>query len=612
MLIATDAAGEGVNLQCAHLMVNYDLPWNPNRLEQRFGRIHRIGQTEVCHLWNLVAKETREGDVYHRLLEKLATESEALKGRVFDILGDVFEEVSLKQLLLDAIRYGDRPEVRARLTQKIDHAFDHEHLKQLLNRSALAQETMSPDRLFKVKEEMERAEARRLQPFFVRSFFLKAFNTLDGTIHRRESERWEITYVPAAIRERDRRLTGRNRREQEPILKRYERVAFTRDAIQPNDKPGLARAVLMHPGHPLMLAVTDIVLEQNANLLRRGAVLVDPTDDTDTPWLLFLLTHEVNSGDGATLSKRMQFIRVNPDGSASFAGWAPHLDLEPLNPQDRSLAFAALNLDWIRTEQEQKAVALAAATLVPEHYAEVANRRIEHVDKTLAAVHERLTKEIAFWTDRELKLREDLQAGKDVRLNLDNVSRTLAELAHRLESRKRELQAMRQVQNSTLVILGGALVVPAGLLRQLRGEGPALSAADAAARQRIERLAMQAVIRDQEAKGHRVVDVSAHKCGWDLSSYPPPVGTTQPDPKHIEVKGRAKGADTITVTRNEILYAFNQGNKFVLAIVFVNPDDSTEGPYYLANPFQREPDWGAASVTYDVKKLLTQSRRDAE
>jgi len=419
VLVATDAAGEGVNLQCAHLMVNYDLPWNPNRLEQRFGRIHRIGQTEVCHLWSLVAKETREGDVWHRLLEKIAIECEALKGKVFNILGDVFEEKSLKDLLIEAIRYGDQPEVRTRLTKRIDHAFDHEHLMSLLNRNALAQETMSADRLFKVKEEMERAEARRLQPFFVRSFFLKAFDTLGGTVHRREAERFEITHVPAAMRERDRRLTGRNRREQEPILKRYERIAFTRDAIQPLDKPGLARAVLMHPGHPLMLAITDMILEQNVNLLRRGAVLVDPADDTDQPWLLFLLTHEVKSGDGATLSKRMQFIRVNPDGCAAFAGWAPHLDLEPLASADRSRITDLLAATWIRTDQEQKAVALAAAGLVPDHYKEVADRRIEHVERTLAAVHERLTKEIAFWTDRELKLKDDFAYGKDVRLNLE-------------------------------------------------------------------------------------------------------------------------------------------------------------------------------------------------
>ncbi len=109
ILVATDVAGEGVNLQNANLMVNYDLPWNLDRLEQRFGRIHRIGQTEVCHLWNLVAKETREGDVYHRLLSKLEIESAALQGRVFDILGAVFEEMSLKNLLLQAIRYGNSP-----------------------------------------------------------------------------------------------------------------------------------------------------------------------------------------------------------------------------------------------------------------------------------------------------------------------------------------------------------------------------------------------------------------------------------------------------------------------------------------------------------------------
>src|ERR1700745_217463 len=89
IMLATDAAGEGLNLQAAHLMVNYDLPWNPNRIEQRFGRIHRIGQEEVCRLWNLVAEETREGDVYRKLLEKLTQARNALGGQVFDVLGKV-------------------------------------------------------------------------------------------------------------------------------------------------------------------------------------------------------------------------------------------------------------------------------------------------------------------------------------------------------------------------------------------------------------------------------------------------------------------------------------------------------------------------------------------
>ena len=612
VLIATDAAGEGVNLQNANLMVNYDLPWNPNRLEQRFGRIHRIGQTEVCHLWNLVAKETREGDVYHRLLQKLEIENAALKGRVFDILGEVFEDMSLKDLLMQAIRYGDQPEVRARLTQKIDQALDREHLKALLDRDALDQTTMSAERLFAVKEEMEKAEARRLQPYFVRAFFLKALEALGGAAHPREAGRFEIAHVPAAIRERDRRITGRNRREHEPVLKRYERICFERQAIQPLEKPGLARAVLMHPGHPLMLSMSDMILEQHTNLLRQGTVLFDPSDEGLEPALLFLLTHEIKSGDGAVLSKRIQFVRVAADGTASFAGWAPHLDLAPLPEGERGLLADVLKAPWLTAGQEARALALAAQSLVPEHYNEVAQRRIAHVDKTLQAVHQRLSKEIAFWQDRWLKLKEDGEAGKDVRLNLENARRTVAELEARLDARKKSLQAMRHVVNGTPVVLGGALIVPAGLMSQLRGDEPVdpattTFAADAAARARIEQLAMAAVWQAEEARGCRVVDVSAAKCGWDLTSYPPVIDGKQPEPRHIEVKGRVKGASTVTVTRNEMLYAFNQGDKFVLAVALVGDDDAVDGPHYIRNPFDREPGWGIASINFSLGDLLARA-----
>lgn len=142
VLLATDAAGEGVNLQNANLMVNYDLPWNPNRLEQRFGRIHRIGQTQVCHLWNLVASETREGDVFQRLFEKLEIERQALGGRVFDVLGEVFDNSSLRELLIKAIRYGDDPAIQAQLYQVVEGALDTQHLKAIIQRNALCEEVM--------------------------------------------------------------------------------------------------------------------------------------------------------------------------------------------------------------------------------------------------------------------------------------------------------------------------------------------------------------------------------------------------------------------------------------------------------------------------------------
>lgn len=614
VLVATDAAGEGVNLQVANLMVNYDLPWNPNRLEQRFGRIHRINQQEVCHLWNLVAKETREGEVYHRLLKKLEVEADALKGRVFDILGEVFEEKSLKDLLIEAIRYGDRPEVRARLSQRVENALEMNRLRAILERNALAQETMSAERLFAVKEEMEKAEARRLQPYFVRTFFMQAFAALGGSIYPRESGRFEITHVPAAIRERDRRISGRNRRDRRPVLKRYERVCFTKDAVRPLDKPGITYAEMLHPGHPLMLAITDLLLEQHSNLLRQGALLIDPTDEGEEPHLLFMLTHEIKAGNGQVLSRRLQFVNVAPDGVSTFAGWAPHLDLEPASAADRDLLGDLLQAGWIHADQEQRALALAASTLVPEHYNEVAARHIAYIDKTIAAVHERLTREVDFWTDRWLRLKEDQEAGKDVRLNLENARRTITDLAGRLENRKQELLAQRQVITATPVVLGGALVAPMGLLRRLRrahgsdDETP-VAFADAAARARIEALAMDAVRRVEEARGCCVVDVSAQKCGWDLTSYPPAIDGKQPDALHIEVKGRVKGATTVTISRNEILYALNQAEKFVLAIVMVSDDDSVDGPYYLRTPFEQEPGWGVSSVNFDLQVLLARGER---
>lgn len=609
ILLATDAAGEGVNLQNANLMVNYDLPWNPNRLEQRFGRIHRIGQQQVCHLWNLVAKETREGEVYHRLLTKLETINEAFNGRVFDILGEVFEERSLKDLLLDAIRYNDQPERNAERMKSIDNALDVTHIKDLLERNALAQETMSTDRLFAVKEQMEIAEARRLQPFFVRSFFTKAFEGVGGAMYPREPGRFEITHVPALIRERDRQITGRNRRELAPVLKRYERVCFTKEAVSPLNLTGPKFAQMIHPGHPLMLAVSDLVLEQHSNLMRQGAILVDPTDDSTDASLLFLITHEIKSGDSSVLSKRLQFVRVTPDGKASFAGWAPHLDYEPLATADRPLFADLLASDWIRADQEQRALALAANTLVPEHYAEVATRRIAHVDKTLAAVHDRLTKEIAYWSDRWMKLKDDKAAGLDVGPNLEKFHRTITDLGGRLENRKRELQSMRHVTNGTPVVLGGALVVPIGLVRKLRGEAApdAATAAfsnDPAARSRIELLAMNAVRAAEEARGCRVVDVSAQKCGWGITSYAPTVDGNLPESRHIEVKGRIQGATTVTVTKNEIFESWNQGAKYHLAIVLVGEDDTIDGPHYVPHPFKEEPGWAVSSVNYNLSDLL--------
>mgnify|MGYP001233101561 CR=1 FL=1 len=156
ILVATDAASEGINLQFTNMMINYDLPWNPNRIEQRFGRIHRIGQELVCHLWNLVAHETREGSVFDRLFEKLEEAREALGGKVFDVLGSAFTSTPLRDILRDAIRYTDDPQRKIEFETVVDHAMDVKHLTNLLEVNALTNEVFDQTKVIAIKEEMEK------------------------------------------------------------------------------------------------------------------------------------------------------------------------------------------------------------------------------------------------------------------------------------------------------------------------------------------------------------------------------------------------------------------------------------------------------------------------
>ena len=601
ILVATDAAGEGVNLQNANLMVNYDLPWNPNRLKQRFGRIHRIGQTEVCHLWNMVANQTREGDVFQRLFDKLEVERAALGGRVFDILGEAFENISLKDLLIEAIRYGESPETKAKLSRVIEGVLDTTHLRDIMRRNALVEQHMRLEDLYAVKEEMDKAEARKLQPYFIRAFFTESFGALGGEMRPRETGRFEIRHVPAVIRERD-RVIGETRT---PVLKKYERICFEKDQTRVHGKP---MASLIHPAQPLMHAVTDLVLETNRGKLKQGAVLLDPNDEGTEPRVLLMIDHSVREAGGdppRVISRRLQFIAIDPAGTASFAGWAPHLDLQPLTDSDLAGVKDVVEAPWINDGLEQIALAHAINRLVPEHFQEVKDRREHQTDKILTAVNERLVKEINHWSDRYIKLSEDVAAGKQPKVQPEMAKRRVEELTARLEQRKKELNEQRNVVSATPVVIGGALVVPQGLLAQRKGE-PTFSP-DADARARIEQIAMQAVMKAEQGLGHEVFDVSSEKCGWDITARPPMQDGKMPADRHIEVNGRAKGADTVTVSRNEILYGLNQADKFILAIVLVDGDDF-EGPHYIREPFQHEPDFGVASINYDLAALLTHAQ----
>ncbi len=595
ILVATDAAGEGINLQRAHLMVNYDLPWNPNRLEQRFGRIHRIGQTEVCHLWNLVAGQTREGGVYQQLLRKLEAERSALNGEVFDVLGKLFQDTPLRKMLIEAIRYGDDPEVRARLQRSVDNVIDQERIRNLLEKQSLVTSAMDTGQIMRIRADMERAAARRLQPHYIKSFFIQAFERLGGTVHERENGRYAINNVPAVIRNwaKDHALGA--------ISPKYERVCFEKALINLPDKPP---AAFLCPGHPLLDGSIGLLLERERDALKRGAILVDETDPGREPRALFYLEQAIQdatptkNGERRIISREVHFVEIDAAGNVREAGGAPYLDYRPASESEIAQVQPFLAQEWLKGETlERRAAAHAVETLVPRHLDRVRQRRIELIDRTEAAVQERLTKEINYWDRRAAELRSQEQAGRvNARLNSARAQERADRLAERLNLRKEQLAQERQISAAPPIVIGGALIIPIGLL--LGDQTPA----EILDRRITEQIAMHAVMEVEIALGNDPRDVSQDKRGYDIESRDGQTGLS----RFIEVKGRRIGAETVTITRNEVLTALNAPENFILALVEVD-SGKNNAPAYIRRPFSREPDFGVTSVNYNLNDLLAMS-----
>jgi len=605
VLVATDAAGEGINLQRAHLLVNYDLPWNPNRIEQRFGRVHRIGQTEVCHMWNLVARNTREGQVFERLFEKLERMRAELNGQVYDVLGEVFVEKPLRELIVEAIRYGDLPEVRSRLEQVMDADLPA-RMRSIVHERALVSDVMSVEDVFRVRERMEIAEARKLQPHFIAGFFQSAFEQLGGRMVQRETGRFEVKRVPGSVCERGRILGTRT-----PILPRYERITFEKNLIS---LPGKPTAELVSPGHPLLEAVTDLITQQTRELLKQGAVLVAENDYSEDPRLLVSLEHSVHDartttgGEPRVVSRRLHFVELSADGEARSAGYAPHLDYRPLKDEERPLVAALIESSPFARDAESMAMDWAIQHLAPEHMAEVRERTVDRVERTMQAVRERLSFEITYWDNRAEELKAKELAGKARRggMNSAKARARCEELKTRLKSRMAELEQERELASAPPVIHGGALVIPEGLLVRLRG----LSATDepdpaifGLTRDEVERIAVDAVLAAERALGRSPEEQPHNNPGFDVLSR-----DSGGHLHFIEVKGRIQGATTVTVTKNEVLTGLNKGSDYVLAIVQVGGDRSAQ-VRYIRQPFVGDPTiiFDTTSVNFTLADLYSRA-----
>ena len=293
---------------------------------------------------------------------------------------------------------------------------------------------------------MERAAARRLQPFYIESFFLEAFSQLGGTARQREARRYEVTHVPAPVRNRD-RLIGTG----EPVLARYERIAFEKSLIAPQGEP---LAAFVCPGHPLLDATLDLTLERHRDLLRRGSILVDERDSGTVPRVLFYLEHAIqdasviSNGDRRTISKRMLYVELERSGEARHLHYAPYLDYRPLREDEPKVdaLFARPELSWITRDLEQKALGHAIAEVVPEHLKEVRDRRYAWIEKARAAVKDRLTKEIGYWDHRAEELKIQEQAGRpNARVNSQEARRRADELQGRLQKRMEQLDLEAKV-----------------------------------------------------------------------------------------------------------------------------------------------------------------------
>ncbi|WP_066376443.1 helicase-related protein [Herbidospora mongoliensis] len=561
LLLATDAAGEGLNLQAAHLMVNYDLPWNPNRIEQRFGRVHRIGQTEVCRLWNLVAANTREGEVFTRLLQKVEEQRKAYGGKVFDVLGSTFDEMPLRDLLIQAIRYGDLPETRAKMEQVIDDSVAH-GLEELLKERALTHDSMSDADLTPMRRLMEEARARRLQPYYIESAFRLAFQRLNGRLARRERGRYEITQVPATVRA----VTKHG-----PVVSRYERVTFELDRVDVDDKP---RADLLAPGHPLHDAVAGLTITQLRPILERGTVLV--SSEVEEPTLLVGVIEEIVDGTGESIARRFSYAYVDATGQVMPAGPAPYLDCVAA-PRIPAVA-AATKLAWLG-EAESRARTWIIGHQLIDYLAEVSPRRLAEVERTRTRVDQRLLHESNRLGAEARAAREKERTGAKPKESADSLMRKAHDLSTRRENRLALLDRQAQLAAEPPRIVTAALVLPLSKVDTGIAADAPIHAKETKA---VERRGVSLVMATERALGREPFEQAFNNPGYDILSLPPDGGPSI----RIEVKARIEGAEDFYITHNEIITGKNAVPDYRLALVTISAAGAEHDQVrYLSDPF---------------------------
>lgn len=553
--VATEAAGEGINLQFCHLIINYDIPWNPARLEQRMGRIHRIGQKRDVYIFNFVAEESIsgkpiiEGKVLRRLLEKLEKIKDALgEDRVYDVIGEILSlnKVDLAEILREAAYNPHRLEEYLEVIEKIDP----EKLKKYEEMTGIALARAYVDFNSFQKKNFE-AEEKRLMPEYVEKYFRSSAELSGLKVEKRADGLLRIPYVPASFRsEQLESIRHFGKPEQE-----YKKVTFHKEDLE---KDTHIDAVLLSPGHPLYAVVDEKLLSKLRELKGRCAVFLDL--NTQEPYWIHFLEFSIVDGKGNTIHKELSAVRENKDGKCflippdiihdlgnyqeSFEN-LPEFDIEKV--KDYLMANYQLEKRQEMLKERQK-----NAKIVKEYLEKSFNARIFATEKKIMNAKAKVIDGEQMDIARLEKEREDLIRAKEEKMiNVENLT---------------------IVRTGPMSHLASFYVLPPGKIPQISEFVESEEEKD-----RSEKSAMKIVIEYEKDRGWEPEDVSTKKLGFDIRSLSPADPKTgHREVRRIEVKGRRKG-ENIRLTVNEWLKGKQLKDTYWLYVVW----DPTEPNYEI-------------------------------
>jgi len=531
VLVATEAAGEGINLQFCHLMINYDIPWNPNRLEQRMGRIHRYGQNKEVFVFNMVAKDTREGKVLNRLFEKLEEIKQALgSDKVFDVLSEVMYGKNLAQLLIEAAAHArDTDDI----LKDIDVQIDENYIAQVKENLGESLATRYID-YTRIKEMADRAREYRLIPEYTEAFFKKAFEVAGGKFKERADGFISIDSLPFDIRKIAEKDEFKKRFG--PILKRYPKITFDKEIAFKNTD-----AEFVSFGHPLFEATLDWVESKLFISLQHGAVFKDPEGKMDGVILFY--EGEIKDGKGTVAGKRLfAFYVERSTDKIGIVNPAIMWDLVPGGLSDAN----QLNIDELKTN------VLGAAIEALEAYMQeilVERKRQAEIKerygiKSLEYLIYKLNDELITLGERQAK-------GEPVDIVIRNKNESKENYLKALDELKQTVLQEKSLTMSTPRFVGAVLIIPEEKVEAAMVED-----------EEIEKIGMQ-VAMEYETKNERLPeDVSAENLGFDIRS------TSKDGAKrYIEVKARAQ-TGAICLTQNEWFKARRFGKDYYLYVIY--------------------------------------------